>query len=347
MKKQLTLLAACALVGAAAANATCWRINPSPFAKAQFQTVAEAMADINVLPGDTLLLDPGQYNGIDLKRDNMTIIGTGYLLDMNTKWSETQVSIATSVYLTAGSKIEGVRCTGSIIASAKNCVISRCYSNSIKSQNTGVESTLVEGCLANSISVESNGIARNNIIISDSYNACLKANNGIIENNTVIRPNSTGYGSAEYAAISANNSTIRNNIIINTQAGFDSNNVPYSAKNCIDFSPSQNNVIINNILSIPARYADTNYTNNYFVGATMENTFVNTGSTDSKYVLLDSSAAKGAATHGGDCGAFGGATPYVLSGIPMFLPHITEALVPAKPTDGKITVKLKIENQNE
>lgn len=346
MKKQLTLLAACVLAGAAGAYATCWRINPSPFAKAQFKTVAEAMADINVVSGDTLLLDPGQHNAIVLQRTNMTIIGTGYFLDMNKEWSETQVSIASSVQLTAGSKIEGVRCTGTIYAGDKNCVISRCYSREIQSQNSGAESTLVEDCLANSIAVESYGVVRNNIIISNTYYACLTARNGIIENNTVIRPNSVGYGS-EYAAIYAENSTIRNNIVVNTQGGFDGNNVPYSAKNCIDFSPSNNNVIISNILSIPARYADTNYTNNYYVGATVENTFVNEGSDDAKWQLLSTSAAKGAATHGGDCGAFGGPTPYVLSGIPMFLPHITEALVPAKPTNGKITVKLKIENQNE
>ncbi len=111
-------------------------------------------------------------------------------------------------------------------------------------------------------------------------------------------------------------------------------------------------MIQNNVYSVAERYVNTSdlfkgYPNNYYVGATVENTFVNEGSDDAKWQLLDSSAAKGAATHGGDCGAFGGATPYVLSGIPMFLPHITEALVPAKPTDGKITVKLKIENQNE
>ena len=144
-------------------------------------------------------------------------------------------------------------------------------------------------------------------------------------------------------------STIRNNILINTREGFDGNQVPNS---CRIYYNCANNVIQNNVLSVAERYIDTNdmfkgYPNNYYVGATVENTFVNEGSDDGKWQLLDTSAAKGAATHGGDCGAFGGATPYVLSGIPMFLPHITEALVPAKPTDGKITVKLKIENQNE
>lgn len=140
------------------------------------------------------------------------------------------------------------------------------------------------------------------------------------------------------------NSIIRNNVIINAQSGFDTNQIPFST---YIFWDSSNNVVQNNVLSTPAAYADATMPHNHYVGATMENTFVNEGSDDAKWQLLPSSAAKGAATHGGDCGAFGGATPYVLSGIPMLLPHITEALVPAKPTDGKITVKLKIQSQNE
>ena len=141
-----------------------------------------------------------------------------------------------------------------------------------------------------------------------------------------------------------NNATIKNNIIINTSQGFDSDQIPYAAATV---SFTDNNIIQNNVFSTPERYANTDYPSNFYVGATIENTFVNEGSEDAKWQLLTTSAAKGAATHGGDCGAFGGPTPYVLSGIPQFLPHITEALIPAKPTEGKITVKLKIANQNE
>ncbi|MDE5901200.1 MAG: hypothetical protein K2H33_07590 [Muribaculaceae bacterium] len=342
MKKQLTLLAACALVGAAAANATCWRINPSPFAKAQFQTVAEAMADINVLPGDTLLIDPGKHGDVDVRsRDNMTIIGTGYFLDKNKAWAESQSSVVNYVYLSAGSKIEG--CDAAYISSSNNggVTVSRCKAPSISISGAN---HLVEGCFVNTILGGNNCVVRNNIVqhYLNGQSGC------IIENNIVC---GSGYSSYQYNLISdVSNSTIRNNIFINTLTGFDSNQVPNACK--IYSSNCTNNVIQNNVYSVAERYVNTSdlfkgYPNNYYVGATVENTFVNEGSDDAKWQLLDSSAAKGAATHGGDCGAFGGATPYVLSGIPMFLPHITEALVPAKPTDGKITVKLKIENQNE
>ena len=342
MKKQLTLLAACALVGAAAANATCWRINPSPFAKAQFQTVDEAMADINVLPGDTLLLDPGAHSGFTINRENVTVIGPGYNLDQNKNWSESQTAaISGIVSIGKNCTIEG--CQFGDVYVHQGAHIKRCRFRSVigttYQSDVTIEQCLVFGQIAY---IHSNWIIRNNIIPSGTtYPLSGGINNygigSIIENNVIV-------ASVSNVVIgNINHATIRNNIIINNKTGFDSNQVPYSS---MVVSFDKNNVIQNNVLSTPERYKNDTYSN-YYVGATVENTFVNEGSDDAKWQLLDTSAAKGAATHGGDCGAFGGATPYVLSGIPMFLPHITEALVPAKPTDGKITVKLKIENQNE
>lgn len=334
MKKQLILLIACVLAGISAANATCWRINPSPFAKAQFKTVAEAMADINVLSGDTLLLDPGKHDNVDVSsRKNMTITGAGYFLDKNKQWAESQATIIRNANLGSGSKIEGCDAEGITLNDA---TASRCKSKDIKAYG---ENSLVTQCyITNSLAMYENSTARNNIILwyVGGSSGC------VFENNIVA---GTGFYSyiETYILGGFTNSTIRNNILINTQAGFDGNQIPLS---CQIFSLScSNNVIQNNVFSVPERYVDSSdmfkgYPNNYYVGATVENTFVNEGSDDGKWQLLNTSAAKGAATHGG-------ATPYVLSGIPMFLPHITEALVPAKPTNGKITVKLKIENQNE
>lgn len=341
MKKQLTLLAACVLAGVAGAYATCWRINPSPFAKAQFKTVAEAMADINVVSGDTLLLDPGAYGDIDVRsRDNMTIIGAGYFLDKNKQWAESQATIVYNVHLDSGSKIEG--CVANDIRLYGNSTASRCKAVDI---SPAYSDNVVECCIAERILPYGTQQSNNNIIKNNIITQISNQDGSIIENNVIV---------GESEPISwVRNSTVKNNIIINTRSGFDSNQIPFSCSiyygSLANFT---NNVIQNNVFSVPERYIDSNdmfkgYPNNYYVGATVENTFVNEGSDDAKWQLLSTSAAKGAATHGGDCGAFGGPTPYVLSGIPMFLPHITEALVPAKPTNGKITVKLKIENQNE
>lgn len=337
MKKSLFILAAAFVLGVVTASATCWRINPSPYAGAQFKTVDEAMDDINVLPGDTLLLDPGLHSGFTLQRNNMTVIGSGYFLDKNKDWAETQATvISTNVYLSEGSKIEGCDLYGLYLN--KNCIASRCKANSISYSYKGGE-YLITQCYVETLTLEESCIARNNIIT----NHVSGGNGCVFENNIVISNNS--YNSSIVSNF--RNSTLRNNILISTRTGFDSNQKPYSTYIFSSSSDMKNNVIQNNVLSIPERYADPTIPNNFFVGATVANTFVNEGAEDAMYQLLETSAAKGAATHGGDCGAFGGATPYVISGIPQFLPHITEALIPAKPTDGKITVKLKIANQNE
>lgn len=337
MKKTLLFLVI-ALLGIATAPATCWRINPSPYAGAQFKTVDEAMNDINVLPGDTLLLDPGKHGNFTITRKGITVIGSGYLLDKNKEWAESQASIIEVINLNGENcKVEGCDVTAYLYLYGKGCVASRCKVNSIYATN---DNCIISQCfVTGGMNQANNTIARNNIIIGTSSGA----SGCIFENNSIVWHGDSYYG-YYWPVANFSNSTIRNNIILCTRLGFDDNQIPYSTW---IFSNCSNNVVQNNVLSTPEKYADSTIPHNLFVGATIENTFVNEGSEDAKWQLLDNSAAKGAATHGGDCGAFGGPTPYVLSGIPQFLPHITEALVPAKPTDGKITVKLKIANQNE
>ncbi|MCK4754754.1 MAG: right-handed parallel beta-helix repeat-containing protein, partial [Calditrichia bacterium] len=59
--------------------------------------------------------------------------------------------------------------------------------------------------------------------------------------------------------------------------------------------------------------------------------------------LKNGSPAIGAGSGGTDCGAFGGLSPYILSGIPN-LPHIYEADVPASASSEsglQVTIKVK------
>ena len=350
MKKHL-LLAAAALTLAAAANAKCWRINPNPNAKANFLTVAKAMDDANVQPGDTLLLDPGHHGNISLNKKGITLIGTGYLLDKNTSWAETEEAVASSVTLYDSCKVEGLHVTDHIVIKEYSTV-SRCKTRYIVADDSYCHGITIEQCLltggnspipnyssvycafhCKSIAPNSM-ILKNNIILaplrfrySDVGWSCPKFSYSTIENNTIIcsKPDLRG-----------ENSTINNNIIIDTDS---TEQMP------IVFSGCDNCVVKNNVLSITG--SNETYPYNHFAGASVDNTFVGEGSEDGMYQLAENSPAKNAATHGGDCGAFGGETPYILSGIPMFQPHITEAIVPKKPTDGKITVKIKLASQDE
>lgn len=104
---------------------------------------------------------------------------------------------------------------------------------------------------------------------------------------------------------------------------------------------NRNNQIINNVFSTPAEEANPNYPYNKYIGATVENTFVDEIIADRYYVREGSEAIKASGTNG-QCGAFGGKTPYVISGILDNVPYITNVDIPAKPTDNSLKVTLKI-----
>lgn len=65
-------------------EARSWRINSRPDAKANFQSINEAMESLEVLNGDTLYLDPGCVLGDQKVNKSVTIIGTGYNLQDET-----------------------------------------------------------------------------------------------------------------------------------------------------------------------------------------------------------------------------------------------------------------------
>ena len=344
------LVTMCAMV----TSAKIWRINPNPSAKAAFTTIQEALLDDNVISGDTLMLDAGYHSAMvltdDINKDNITVIGTGYLLDQNTDWDETQVAILAAAAFRekiTNCKLEGIWITGNVQLAGENLTVSRCRVDGSISSMSGYTSRYctVEDCLiSKSIQLNNYSTIRNNLILLNSQQIGLQViqvtDGSVIENNTIIDNVHANY------IVSAQKSVIRNNIVINKMDGMNSSTkMPY-ATCCINMSNDLNNTITNNILSTTEEYADSYFTDNYFIGASEENIFVNEGSLDGKYrVRAEIKAYK--ASHGGECGAFGGTTPYVLSGIPLNMPHITSVQLPARPTDGKIVVTLSIENQNE
>lgn len=335
MKQKRLLFVALGVIAVVLANATTWRVNPNPSAKAQYKTVAEAMDDVHVQTGDTLMIDPGYYGDINVTKENITIIGNGYFLGWNKGWAESDETIFTNVNLAKKCTIEG--CTANSISSNDSGTIRRCKAESLY----GGGNSTIEQSITNSISISTGDIIRNNIIIgyiytSYYYSGIVVENNTIITNERDRMPLDLRTGS---------NNIIRNNIIIQSCQDLNSDLVPTSSsmvypKDLTGWS------MYNNVTSIAPEYKDPKY-NNHDIGATVETLFLNEGSDDGKWRLSEKSPAKNMAIDGGDCGAFGGRTPYVLSGVPQFIPHITKIEVPTRPTDGKITIKLKIENQDE
>lgn len=320
-----------------------WRLNPDESAKADFVSIKAAMEDDRVIPGDILILDPGYYDEeTSITKDNITICGSGYLLSQNFDYSETSHAIIKKLYLNANNT------AAKSLHIERLCVTNQCFNNLIYRCRLYLDSSYADESAYNLTVEESflSGIGRisfnsctfrNNIILgSVSYwQSPGVHNNCSLEYNTIIHNgNNKGNGFGIFK-----HSVIKNNIIINKGESEEG----YCA---IGMDTSYNNQFNNNVFSTPAEEADKNYPNNKYVGATVENTFVDEIRAD-RYFIREGSIALKAASDGGQCGAFGGRSPYVLSGIPDYTPHITEVQIPAKPTDNKLNVKLKIAIRDE
>lgn len=342
------VIATAMCITAGSVSARTWRVNPNPAAKAEFTTVTEALANEALQPGDELILDAGDYTSegtITISKPNITITGPGYALAENTDWAESRSAKCGIRINAANTTIQGLemgtieitgtcsdvviqRCKfGTISCNASNCKKFTIRQNLITGQGiyNGIVITTVDECTI------SNNIVRSRITVGK---------NSIIEHNIFPNVSTWTYGDRYYNLISCINSIVRNNILIET------NGDVRKGEYLIDFAPSNNNVITNNIFSAPIEKANQNYLNNGWVDATMKSVFVDEVGVDG-YFLREGSPAKGAASDGGDCGIFGGAHPYVQSGRPQNMPHITSAQIPSSPTDGELVVKLKIEVQND
>ena len=348
MRKILFLAAA--LLTVTAANAKVWRINYEDNAKADFKTIKEACDEAKVKDGDTLYMEPGYHDGSS--SDNtitrpLTVLGPGYSMERNTG-STSPVSSAIfsqSIYVSssnvhvAGLSVSSIYISdGTSSVEKSNIVVERCkvsticygqFQNHITIRNNYVTSCIRQsgGDHVNYLSIIGNIVM--GYVSLPNYTSSL---NNVVQYNTII-------GTSLNTSLTAYNAIVKDNIIINSS-------------DTKVFNWDETNEFQYNVLSIPSAGAKAKFPNNYYVGATTQNTFVMvlTGAYYDyamQYQLLETSAAKGAAHAGDDCGAFGGTSPYVLFGRPQGVPYIYDVEVPAQPKDNKLHVTFKVKGQNE
>jgi hypothetical protein len=326
--KRTTLLTLCmlAFVGLSLnVNATVLRVNSSPGSSASYSTIQAAHnASSN---NDTLYLEasPFGYGNLTASK-KLTIIGSGYFLPQN---PQTQAINSAStigyIYFNAGSA--GTKVTG--------CTI---------------------GYLV--ISVSDILLNRNNITSNGSYGIQTYASVGnlIITQNYINAPYASYY--ALYFQYPTSNVLISNNYIM----GYMSSTAEFSG------------IVTNNVISGYSALYNTTYKNNIFSGYIYDyncsfsynlcdgvqlpatnnnqpnvawaNIFVGaTGnSTDGQWKLKPGSPALGAGESGVDCGMYGGAQPYILSGMPN-IPAIYYFNAPSVPSS-TINVSIKAKSHN-
>ena len=333
------------VVGAQTVSAKSWRVNNNSTKKANFVDINAAMASADVVAGDTLYLDPGSVlASAQTISKAVTVIGTGYFLQNGM----VAATINNRVRITAeGTKLNGVYVNGEVYIQANNITLERCKINSrvVAYKGTRYGLTVLQCFInnpntANSIEGEfRNATIKNNIIIS-SYasggrsTAIYNVHDSEIANNYLAVNKSFDNREVLY---NVTNSQIYNNIIRHATYP----NLIFANSDAVN-----NNSIYNNVITA----ADSTYTNVkdivYLGSADMSSVFA-PGTSDAAYRLKEDSPAKGAGFGGADCGPYGGATPYVESGLPLYHPYIKKAVVAGKSVNGQVDVELNIKMQNE
>lgn len=322
------------------ANAKCWRINDDVAKKAHFVSINAAMESENVQDGDTLYIDPGaNISGRQHITKQIAVIGCGYFL-RNFPYLQSYVD---DLWIDKKNVVIKSLHAGNIyITVEKNSIIERCLINNFSSYSDSFSYTIRQCFFScGSMNFKFGGsycMIENNIIIS-TYSPFENSYSSTIRNNYVKLTSSNYIFSKIYSC------TITNNILLNSES---TNNVfyPYEIKSL--FSNNLFSCDEETYNDVVSSCENASFTLNKCLGSNNEeNIFAMGGFDDQLYRLKAGSLAIGYGEGGTDCGPYGGAYPYVPSGIINRHPYFKEIDVAPLATDGKINVSLKVKMQDE
>lgn len=317
--KKLLLTLMLATVAMLSLQAKIWRINNNPSGIPADFTNGQA-AHNAASAGDTLYFEssPTQYPSFTIRKQ-LTVIGLGAYLNSYSGYQipglvNASINVITLKPGASGTHITGLQCR--ISADTVNNI--QIYRNLL----TGLALNYVSGTTiyhnsSSSMSVNNSS----NIVINNNQS---DTNGGIQVSSTSsqvsVFQNTIG-------SISATNSAISNNIIMSTSTIF-LYNCTFSNNVLVTGGYYHNSVLI------------TSGGNNLF-SQSPSNIFTLVGTaTDKLFELKAGSPAIGAASDGGDCGATGGANPYVFNGLQPAIPSIYKLTVPGVVTGATMPVSI-------
>lgn len=311
------------LVLVAYATATVWHVNNvniptgAPSILRDFTDLQSANDSSVVVNGDTLYIYAGNYGGVTLTKQ-LTIIGTGYFLNEN---PETQFN-------TQASYVEGI----SFNTGSENSVL------------TGVSASWIHVNETNDVTIKRNYVSRNadwTVLVTNSYNTILLQNyintqwgnciriqgaysnpiTGIQVKNNIMFHQYTEWGSPlspciySSAALLLDNNFFRGGIdVIGANVN---NNILWGGS----YNGHETSIFMNNMCD-GTQFAPDEINGNQCNKDIPGLVILWSGTTDGRFQLRTGSPAIGAGVGGVDCGAFGGGTPYVLSGMPSEIPSV-------------------------
>lgn len=325
-------------------QAKVWRINNNAGVVADFISGAAAVASSSVLNDDTLHFEGSAtvYSGFSLNK-RLVIIGTGYFLSGTNSNPGLQAN-ANSAYFGGGYIVFDSTASGSTLigldyfflgagvtgSATDNITITRCMLYGIGQYNGPVANTKMTGWVVNKCYLTASGISLTGFVLE----------NWQVTNNSSEVP--------IYMDNTANfNNLIRNNVFRSTiqiYNAYFSNNIITGTTFTATNTTVKNN--ISNGTNLPAGNGNINSQADAVVFQGLSG-----NSTDGQWRLKAGSPAIGAgetiASITPDCGAFGTADPYVLSGIPA-IPTIyaltVPASVPSNATSMSVTISTKSNN---
>ncbi|MCH7574690.1 MAG: hypothetical protein IIA59_06130 [Candidatus Marinimicrobia bacterium] len=336
MKFKLFTLAAL-LLAAAPASAKIWRVDNNAGNEADYTTLQ--MAHDSSAAGDTLYIaGSGTSYGSLTMTKQLIIFGPGYFLGENLLAQATFTSAFTGgITINAGSEgslLEGIQVINVITINANNITVKRCLVKTTAGValiriGSGVSNIVITQCYVQNSSGAcclNRGIEllgnNSNVIITNSYMQGNGVGHYSILGTTTsvlqLRQNVLGGNILLY------NSDIRNNILEDGTFSGTGNTILNNIGNSTQFGTSNGNQ----------------------ENVDMATVFDSTGTTDGQWQLITGSPAIGAADDGGDIGMYGGAEPYVLSGVPH-LPSISFLKVPTTGSKALgLPVQIKVKGNN-
>jgi hypothetical protein len=331
----ILLLTSCVLLLATATHAqtTIRRVNNNPgVTGVNVYTTAQAAHDAAV-PNDILIIEPSvtTYGNLTLTKP-LKIYGNGYFLSTNTELKADQRnSILANLDFNAGSggsEISGIYFTNSVTVNGiSNLIIQRCYFDVPLSINsfTGI------GTVYNNVT---------NILVSGNYSpgaiigsaAGSKTISNVLVTNNIVQ--SINANSPDIQNWIVRNNTIHTNPGGLTNGIFENNLLTLSNGGAPAFI---NCTVSNNVSRVASFSSGFGNQNNFSIAPEL----ITAGagiSPDEAYQIKAGSPLKTAGSGGTEVGAFGGATPYVVSGIPA-IPSIVNM---SNTATGSNTVPLSV-----
>ncbi len=311
------------LIFVAFLSATVWHVNNvtiptgAPNILRDFTDLQAANNSSSVANGDTLYLYAGNYGGATITKQ-LTIIGTGYFLSQNPETQfNTQSSIVEGINFNTGSEysvLTGVETSGVNVNQTDNITIKRNY---IRGWSPAVRITSSYNILVyqNICQADMNNYNNIDVKIEGIY---INPISGIQIKNNILLQNNWNTGCGVYSVVAC---LVENNVFQLCSLDVIGSNVRNNILYAGGYNGHETSIFMNNICD-GTQFAPDGVNGNQCNKDIPGQVILWSGTTDGRFQLRPGSPAIGAGLNGVDCGAFGGGTAYVLSGMPSEIPSV-------------------------